>query len=501
MLSCSFACAMHGVEGLIVRVETDASPGTPALVLIGLPDRSLKESTDRVRSALINSGFMLPAGRLLVNLAPADVRKEGPAFDLPIALALLARDGQLPPKPLAEFVMLGELALDGSLRAVAGTLPMLIAAKRAGIPRAIVPLPNRAEAALLPDIETYAVPALADAVAVVLGNGTKFRVVRDLGPAGNGAAHDDDFADVRGQLIAKRALEIAAAGGHNAILVGPPGCGKTMLAQRMPSILPPMTEAESLDVTAVYSIAGLLGNDPHIVHRRPFRAPHHTSSRIALVGGGSTPRPGEVTLASRGVLYLDEIAEFPRATLEVLRQPLEDGTVTIARAAGTCTFPARFSLIASMNPCPCGQRGDRNADCRCDDAAVERYRGRISGPLLDRIDLHVTVAPVPYAELSANADIESSATIRERVVNARKQQWRRNRTLNAHLRGNELRTHAVLDAPSSSLLEAVMQRERLSARSHDRIVRVARTIADLAGAERLAREHLAEALLYRAAKN
>jgi len=397
---------------------------------------------------------------------------------------------------LARFVSIGELALDGAVRAVAGVLPMALAAKRAGFARIIVPHANRDEAALVESVEVYAVETLTDAVAVVLGNGGKFRAGAATRAPNDEPDGDEDFADVRGQIAAKRALEVAAAGGHNLLMIGPPGCGKTMLARRMPSILPPLGPDESLDVTAIHSIAGLLGPVPRIVRKPPFRAPHATASAIALVGGGSHPRPGEVTLASNGVLYLDEIAEIPRATLEVLRGPLEDGAVTISRANGTCTFPARFALVASMNPCPCGERDERTSECRCDDAAVERYRAKLSGPLLDRIDLHVRVARVPFDELKAAAPGEPSQTIRARVVAARDRQRARG-VANARLRGAALLRHAALDETSAALLEAATARGGISARAYDRIRRVARTIADLAGAERIAREHVAEALLYR----
>ncbi len=506
VLSCAFACAIAGVEGLIVRVETDAAPGTPSLNLLGLPDRSLYEARERVRAALCNSGFGLPAGRLLVNLAPADVRKEGPGFDLPIALALLASDGQIPATALRDTVAIGELALDGTLRAVSGVLPTVIAAKRAGFARVLVPHANHDEAALVAGIEAHALPTLSDAVAVVLGHARAHRVRSATNPttasateyaSSVGSAGDKiDFSDVRGQLVAKRALEIAAAGGHNALLVGPPGCGKSMLARRIPTILPPMSADESLDVSAIHSIAGLLGTPPRIVRERPFRAPHHTATPIALVGGGNVPRPGEATLALHGVLYLDEIAEYSRSTLEVLRQPLEDGVVTIARAAGTTTFPARFSLVASMNPCPCGVRGEQTRDCRCDDATVARYRARISGPLLDRIDLHVRVTRVPISDLHSQAPIETSAAIRARVRAARDRQLARASMLNAHLSGSRLGQDAHLRADVAKLLETTAQRD-VSARVFDRMRRVARTIADLAGSEVIERAHMAEALLYR----
>ncbi len=502
MLSVSFSAAMLGIEGYVVRVEADSAAGTPAFVIIGLPDRALGEARERVRAAIQNSGFAYPAGRLLVNLSPADVRKGGPAFDLAIALALMGIDEQVDPASLQGLIALGELALDGRLQPVSGILPMVLGARGAGFQRLIVPAPNADEAALVEGIELYAVDSLQSAVAVCGGHGAKWRR-HTAAPALDLADEivHGDLLDVRGQLAAKRALEIAAAGGHNMLLVGPPGCGKTMLARRLPSILPPMSMHEALEVTKIYSVAGLLVGRAGIVRARPFRFPHHTISQTALVGGGALVKPGEISLAHNGVLFLDEFPEFARSAIEVMRQPLEEGTVTIARAAGTFTYPARFQLVASMNPCPCGYRGTRSAECRCDDAMVAKYVSKLSGPLLDRIDLQIEIARVAFDDMVRYECGERSSSIRQRVVAARRRQIRRFAgtalACNAEIPGNAMRRHCALDDAAMRLLAHASAKRQFSARALDRIARVARTIADLGTEDDIRAEHVAEAIQYR----
>lgn len=494
--------AVIGIDAYLVEVEVDITRGLPAYTTVGLPETAVKESKERVKSAINNSGYTFPDDRITVNLAPASIKKEGTGFDLPIALGILSAEKLIPQERVGDYTIMGELSLDGRIKPVNGGLPMAIAAKKAGCRGIIVPYGNRREASVVNAIDVYPAKTLSQVVDFLRGLEPIEAVKANLEELFDTQNHyDKDFADVMGQEHVKRAMEIAAAGGHNLIMIGAPGSGKTMIAKRLPTILPPLTFAEAIETTKIFSVMGRLEKGQALITKRPFRSPHHTISDAGLIGGGHIPRPGEVSLAHNGVLFLDELSEYKKHVLEVLRQPLEDLRVTISRAASTITYPSSFMLVAAMNPCPCGYFSDPKHECRCTVHQIHRYRSKISGPLLDRLDIHVDVPAVPYNALKGVGKSESSESIRERVTAARKLQSQRfSRTkihCNAQMNSRQIKRYCNIDETSHQLLETAVDKLGLSARAHNRILKIARTIADVEATAELSERHIAEAVQYR----